>query len=149
MYVPGKPHRSIGHLTQVWKHTLILSNCGDGPSTGLHTGKLNNKSEASKGKCCRTANITNLRVFSPAALKPKQSNTTPEVFHKKNIQLTRIEPLGKYGHRLVFDDKHSAIYSEEIFINLYENHEINWQKYCDNLTSSQNRESSINFVEVK
>ncbi len=90
-----------------------------------------------------------LRVFSPAALKPKQSNTTPEVFHKKNIQLTRIEPLGKYGHRLVFDDKHSAIYSEEIFVNLYENHEINWQKYCDNLTSSQNRESSINFVEVK
>lgn len=90
-----------------------------------------------------------LRVFSPAAVKPKQSNTTPEVFHKKNIQLIGIEPLGKYGHRLVFDDKHSAIYSEEIFVNLYENHEINWQKYCDNLTSSQNRESSINFVEVK
>ena len=90
-----------------------------------------------------------LRVFSPAAVKSKQSNTTPEVFHKKNIQLIGIEPLGKYGHRLVFDDKHSAIYSEEIFVNLYENHEINWQKYCDNLTSSQNRESSINFVEVK
>ena len=90
-----------------------------------------------------------LRVFSPAAVKPKQSNTTPEVFHKKNIQLIRIESLGKYGHRLVFDDQHSAIFSEELFVNLYEKHEINWQKYCDNLTSSQNRESAINFVEVK
>ena len=90
-----------------------------------------------------------LRVFSPAAVKPKQGNTSPEVFHKKNIQLIGIEPLGKYGHRLVFDDQHSAIFSEELFVNLYENHEINWQKYCENLTSSQNRESSINFVEVK
>jgi DUF971 family protein len=90
-----------------------------------------------------------LRVFSPAAVKPKQSDTTPEVFHKKNIKLIRIEPLGKYGHRLIFDDTHSAIFTDEIFIHLYENHEINWQKYCYSLTSSQNREPSISFVEVK
>ncbi|MFB0980596.1 MAG: gamma-butyrobetaine hydroxylase-like domain-containing protein [Alteromonadaceae bacterium] len=90
-----------------------------------------------------------LRVFSPAAVKPKKSNAAPDVFHKKNIQLLHIEPLGKYGHRLVFDDKHSAIFTDEIFIHLYENHEINWQQYCASLTSSQNRESSINFVKVK
>lgn len=90
-----------------------------------------------------------LRVFSPAVAKPKQANTSPKVFHKKNVLLTLIEPLGKYGHRLVFDDQHSAIFSDDIFINLYENYEINWQQYCNSLTSSQNRESSINFVEVK
>jgi len=90
-----------------------------------------------------------LRVFSPTSANPKQGNTPPEVFHKKNVQLTLIEPLGKYGHRLVFDDKHSAIFSDDILINLSENYEINWQKYCKSLTSSKNRESSINFVEVK
>jgi len=90
-----------------------------------------------------------LRVFSPAETKPKGGSTTPEVFHKKDVQLTHIEPLGKHGHRLVFDDQHSGIYSEEVFKNLYENYQTNWQNYCDNLTSSQNREASINFVEIK
>jgi DUF971 family protein len=94
-------------------------------------------------------NFEYLRVFSPSAIQSKQGKKTPEVYHKKNIQLIGIEPLGKYGHRLVFDDKHSAIFTDENFIDLYENHEINWQLYCDGLTSSQNRESSINFVEVK
>jgi DUF971 family protein len=90
-----------------------------------------------------------LRVFSPAEKKPKQGNTTPEVFHKKDVQLMFIEPLGKHGHRLVFNDKHSAIFTDELFVKLYENQEDNWKKYCDNLTSSQNREASISFVEVK
>jgi len=90
-----------------------------------------------------------LRVFSPAENKPKGGSTTPEVFHKKNVQLTLIEPLGKHGHRLVFDDQHSAIYTEEIFKNLYKNYQTNWQSYCGGLTSSKNREASINFIEVK
>jgi DUF971 family protein len=90
-----------------------------------------------------------LRVFSPAVAKPKNGATTPEVFHKKDVQLTHIEPLGKHGQRLVFNDKHSAIFTDQIFKNLYENYKINWTNYCDSLTSSQNREASINFVEVK
>ena len=90
-----------------------------------------------------------LRVFSPAEAKPKNSTNIPEVFHKKNVLLQTIEPLGKYGHRLLFDDQHSAIYTDNDFLALYQNHENNWQQYCDNLTSIQSRETSINFTEVK
>jgi DUF971 family protein len=90
-----------------------------------------------------------LRVFSPAEAKPKNGSTIPEVFHKKNVQLKAIEPLGKYGHRLVFDDQHSAIFTHNDFLSLYQSHEKNWQQYCDSLTSIQNRETSINFTEVK
>jgi DUF971 family protein len=90
-----------------------------------------------------------LRVFSPGEKKSKGNTSSPQVFHKKHVQLTHIEPLGKYGHRLVFDDQHNAIFTNEMFINLYENHEINWQKYGETLTSTQSREASINFVELK
>jgi len=90
-----------------------------------------------------------LRVFSPAETKPKNGAVTPEVFHKKEVQLIRIEPLGKYGHRLVFDDKHRAIFTVQIFKELFDQYKINWQNYSNSLTSSQNREASINFVEVK
>ncbi len=90
-----------------------------------------------------------LRVFSPSEVKPKNGSSVPEVFHKKNIQLMAIEPLGKYGHRLVFDDQHSAIFTDNDFLSLYQNHDTNWQQYCDSLTSIQSREMSINFTEVK
>jgi DUF971 family protein len=90
-----------------------------------------------------------LRVFSPGEAKPKSGAKIPEVFHKKEVQLTRIEPLGKYGHRLVFDDKHSAIFTDQTFKTLFENYNVNWQGYCESLTGNQNRETSISFVEVK
>lgn len=90
-----------------------------------------------------------LRVFTPSQTKSKSNSATPEIFHKKDVRLLRIEPLGKHGHRLLFDDQHSAIFTDEIFKKLYNDYEKNWQSYCDNLTSSQNREASINFVEVK
>lgn len=93
--------------------------------------------------------IEYLRVFSPAEAKPKNGSVTPEVFHKKDIQLNTIEPVGKYGHRLIFDDQHSAIYADNDFLMLYQNYERNWQEYCDKLTSVQSRETSINFTEVK
>ncbi len=90
-----------------------------------------------------------LRVFSPSENKAKNGAKTPQVFHKKDVQITSIEPLGKYGHRLVFDDQHSAIFTDEVFSILYKNYQQNWQSYSDTLTSSQNREASISFVEVK
>ncbi|TWX55276.1 gamma-butyrobetaine hydroxylase-like domain-containing protein [Colwellia hornerae] len=90
-----------------------------------------------------------LRVFSPVETKTKNGVKIPEVFHKKEVQLTDIEPLGKYGHRLVFDDKHSAIFTDQTFKNLFDSYDVNWQNYCRSLTTSQNREASISFVEVK
>jgi DUF971 family protein len=90
-----------------------------------------------------------LRVFSPAEPKPKNSSLTPEVFHKKEVSLQSIEPLGKYGHRLIFNDSHSAIFSNNDFQSLYKNYESNWQQYCQSLTKIQSREASINFTEVK
>jgi DUF971 family protein len=90
-----------------------------------------------------------LRVFSPGEPKPKSGSPIPEIFHKKDVRLEGIEPLGKYGHRLIFDDSHSAIFSDKDFQMLYQNYESNWQKYCESLTKIQSREASINFTEVK
>jgi DUF971 family protein len=90
-----------------------------------------------------------LRVFSPAEPKPKNGSLIPQVFHKKDVYLTGVEPLGKYGHRLIFDDSHSAIFSNNDFQTLYKNYENNWQQYCNSLTTIQSREASINFTEVK
>lgn len=90
-----------------------------------------------------------LRVFSPVETKAKNGVKIPEVFHKKDVLLTDIEPLGKHGHRLVFDDKHGAIFTDQTFKNLFDNYDINWQSYCSSLTTNQNREASISFVEVK
>jgi DUF971 family protein len=88
-----------------------------------------------------------LRVFCPVqySAKQKASGALPEVFHKKEVLLLSIEPLGKHGHRLTFDDKHSAIYVNEDFEQLHLEHSKNWPKYIATLTAVQNREASIQF----
>ena len=90
-----------------------------------------------------------LRVFSPGETKPKNGSSTPQVFHKKEVRLKNIEPLGRYGHRLIFNDQHSAIFSDNDFERLYKNYENNWQQYCESLTNIHSREASINFTEIK
>jgi len=90
-----------------------------------------------------------LRVFSPGEAKAKNGSLIPEVFHKKEVYLKGIEPLGKYGHRLIFSDKHIAIFSDIDFKMLYKNYENNWQQYCESLTNIHSREASINFTEIK
>lgn len=93
-----------------------------------------------------------LRIFSPTechkANSPKSTSTIPNVYHKKNIRLISIEPLGKHGYRMTFDDGFNDIYSDNELLLLSRNFESNWSQYTASLSSTNNREESINFKPI-
>jgi len=93
-----------------------------------------------------------LRVFSPVEISAMQSQkpaaNTPQVFHKKNVKIAAIEPLGKHGHRLLFDDGFVDIYADDDFITLHQQYPQQWPIYEASLTSINSREQSINFKAV-
>lgn len=89
-----------------------------------------------------------IRVFSPQkpAAKPGASTV---VSHKKQVKLLKIESVGKHGYRLIFDDQHQAIYSQELLLQLCLQQESNWQQYLDEIQAGgHSREAMINFTEV-
>lgn len=80
-----------------------------------------------------------LRVFSPSAEVRGHGGTVdglPKilVIGKEKVNVSRIEPVGNYAVRLVFDDGHdSGIYSWPVLRELGENFEIWWQRYLERL----------------
>ena len=95
-----------------------------------------------------------LRIFSPSECQKSHSakaptpNNIPQVFHKKNVQLSHIEPLGKHGHRFIFNDGFNDIYSTTHLLELANKFDENWALYLNGLTSTNSREESINFKAV-
>lgn len=78
-----------------------------------------------------------LRVLSPSAEvqghSPEQRITVPG---KKNVRISRIEPVGNYAVRIVFDDGHdTGIYMWEYLRDLGENREARFQSYLDDLAA--------------
>lgn len=80
-----------------------------------------------------------LRVFSPSAEVRGHGGTdrgVPKVLviGKENVDITRIEPVGNYAVRLVFDDGHdSGIYTWKVLRELGENFEDYWTRYLERL----------------
>lgn len=80
-----------------------------------------------------------LRVFSPSAEVRGHSGLVDGlprvlVIGKEKVDVSRIEPVGNYAIRLVFDDGHdSGIYSWTVLRELGENFENYWQRYMDRL----------------
>ncbi|WP_371186847.1 gamma-butyrobetaine hydroxylase-like domain-containing protein [Thalassotalea maritima] len=86
-----------------------------------------------------------LRVYSPLT----QTGQKHVVSHKKMVQLLAIEPVAKHGFRLLFDDQHSAVYSELLLSQLAQNKESMWQQYLQQLqTSGHSRETMIDIKQV-
>lgn len=76
-----------------------------------------------------------LRVFSPSA-EVRGHGPGQEVLQvgKRNVTVTRIEPVGSYAIRLVFDDGHnSGLFSWDVLYDLGVNHEANWANYLHRL----------------
>ncbi|TYK66069.1 gamma-butyrobetaine hydroxylase-like domain-containing protein [Colwellia echini] len=89
-----------------------------------------------------------LRISSPdeAAQKSKQGQI---VCHKKEVSLTSIESVAKHGYRFIFDDGHSAIYSEDYILQLALEYEDRWQHYLTELKNSgHSREAMIDFKQL-
>ena len=89
-----------------------------------------------------------IRVFSP--LDGMNSKRAKEVVsHKKQIQLLSIESVGQHGYRFIFDDQHSAIYSEQYLSDLNQKQQMLWQQYLIDLKASgHGREATINITQL-
>ena len=56
---------------------------------------------------------------------------------KQDVNISRIEPVGHYALRLVFDDNHdTGIYSWEYLYYLGTDYEEKWQTYLDRLAEA-------------
>lgn len=72
-----------------------------------------------------------LRVFSPSAeVRGHTPGQWKWVFHKENVKIEQIEPVGNYAVLLHFDDGHNTgIYSWEELYNLGAHQEEFWGGY--------------------
>jgi DUF971 family protein len=80
-----------------------------------------------------------LRVLSPSAEvqghSPEQRVT---VGGKKNVGIVRLEPVGNYAVRVVFDDGHdTGLFVWEYLRELGENREARWQDYLADLAAKK------------
>jgi len=80
-----------------------------------------------------------LRVLSPSAEvqghSPEQRVT---VGGKKNVGIVRLEPVGNYAVRIVFDDGHdTGLFVWEYLRELGENREARWQSYLQDLAAKR------------
>jgi DUF971 family protein len=76
-----------------------------------------------------------LRVESPSAEvqghSPDQRQT---VAGKKDVKISRLEPIGNYAVRIVFDDGHdSGLYSWSYFLELGHEKDRKWAAYLEAL----------------
>ena len=76
-----------------------------------------------------------LRVTSPSAEvqghSPDQRQTVPG---KRDVEILRIEPVGNYAVRLVFDDMHdSGLYTWDYLHALGADHDQRWNAYLAEL----------------
>jgi DUF971 family protein len=72
-----------------------------------------------------------LRVFTPSA-EARGHGPGQETLQtgKRNVAIERIEPVGTYALRLVFDDGHdSGLYSWDLLYNLGKHRDELWQEY--------------------
>src|SRR5712691_12822518 len=80
-----------------------------------------------------------LRVLSPSAEvqghSPEQRVTVPG---KQEVRIARVEPVGNYAVRIVFDDGHdTGLYTWEYLRELGEHRDARWQGYLDDLAGKR------------
>jgi DUF971 family protein len=80
-----------------------------------------------------------LRVLSPSAEVQGHSEAQRvTVAGKRNVGIARIEPVGNYAVRIVFDDGHdTGLFVWEYLRELGENKETRWQGYLNDLAAKR------------
>lgn len=78
-----------------------------------------------------------LRVFSPSAEVRGHGLAEPLLVPgKREVNISRIEPVGHYAVRLVFDDGHdTGLYTWEFLREMGAHHESNWARYLERMTA--------------
>jgi len=76
-----------------------------------------------------------LRVLSPSAeVQGHSPDQRVTVSGKKDVEIARIEPVGNYAVRIVFNDGHeTGLYSWSYLAQLGREREQLWQRYLEEL----------------
>ena len=79
-----------------------------------------------------------LRVHSPSAeVKGHAAGEGILVTGKEAVNVTSIEPVGRYAVRIVFDDGHNTgLFTWAILYELCSEHDRKWQRYLDRLAEA-------------
>ena len=79
-----------------------------------------------------------LRVQSPSAEVRGHGPGQRRLQHgKRDVRITRIDPVGNYALKLVFSDGHdSGLYSWRYLRQLADEHGTRWQAYLDELEAA-------------
>lgn len=79
-----------------------------------------------------------LRVYSPSAeVSGHGPGQAVLQTGKENVQITKIEPIGHYAVRLIFDDGHdTGLYTWKYLYELGDQQQENWQSYLDRLKAA-------------
>lgn len=112
--------------------------------------KLHRKSRVLEVRCADGARYElpceYLRVYSPSAEVRGHGGGEPQLVPgKREVNITAIEPVGRYAVRLRFSDGHdSGIYSWDLLRELGENHERLWARYLERLAQhGMSRDSDV------
>jgi DUF971 family protein len=76
-----------------------------------------------------------LRVLSPSAeVQGHSEDQRVTVAGKKAVSIVRLEPVGNYAMRIVFDDGHdTGLFVWDYLRELGENRDARWQSYLNDL----------------
>lgn len=79
-----------------------------------------------------------LRVESPSAeVKGHGPGQEQLVWGKRKVKIVRLEPIGTYAVRIVFDDGHSTgLFTWPYLLKLGREREAIWQAYLDKLAAA-------------
>lgn len=79
-----------------------------------------------------------LRVESPSAeVKGHGPGQEQLVWGKRNVKIRKLEPVGSYAVRIVFDDGHSTgLYTWPYLLKLGREHDGIWQAYLDKIAAA-------------
>ena len=79
-----------------------------------------------------------LRVYSPSAeVKGHGPGQSVLQTGKENVSITRIDPVGHYAVKLIFDDGHeTGLYSWAYLYELGENKDALWKDYLQGLSDA-------------
>ncbi|MDR8522136.1 MULTISPECIES: gamma-butyrobetaine hydroxylase-like domain-containing protein [Shewanella] len=88
-----------------------------------------------------------LRVYSPSAEVHGHGNPVL-VTHKKNVNITAIEPVGNYAVKITFDDGHNTgLFSWKVLHDLATHQLDLWEKYLARLRAAKaSREPLIDMA---
>ncbi|GIU08093.1 hypothetical protein TUM4261_14200 [Shewanella sp. c952] len=88
-----------------------------------------------------------LRVYSPSAEVHGHGNPVL-VTHKKNVNISAIEPVGNYAVKIVFDDGHdTGLFSWKVLYDLATHQVDLWEKYLARLRAEKaSREPLIDMA---